>query len=80
MTLWSRVSAGIYLCGSVAFAAIIAAVLSQSDTTILQGIGGLFGVVAYMFGLIAFTLGLVIIVVGLVVHLRSRPVKRAPDA
>ena len=80
MTLWSRVSDGVYLCGSVVGAAIIAAVLSQSETTILQGIGGLFGVVVYMFGLIAFTLGLVIIFVGLVGHLRSRPAKRAPDA
>jgi hypothetical protein len=80
MSLWGRVSAGVYLCGAVGGAAIISAVLSSSDALIMQGIGGLFGAVVYMFGLVAFTLGLVIIVVGLIGHLRSFLAKRAPDA
>lgn len=80
MTLWTRVSLGVYLCGAVGVAAILGAVLSQSNSAILQGIGGLFAVLVYMFGVIVFTLGLLIVVAGLVSHLRNRSTKRAPDA
>jgi hypothetical protein len=80
MTLWSRVSDGVYLCSFVGIATVATKLLSGTEMPILQGIGALSGIFLYVFGLIAFAVGLAIILVGLAGHLRTHPWKRKPDA
>ncbi len=80
MTLWSRVSDGVYLCSYVVIAAVAAKLLSRAEVPILQGIGALVGIFFYFFGLIVFGVGLAIILVGLAGHLRSYLAKQTPDA